>query len=139
MRIFTRLFLAASLIAAGQLSAQDATNNSAQQQSTTPTIVENCAGEQFNDKVSVLEDLIASRVAGKGYSVISRDVAVNALKSYSAAGVTMTSHSGTAVNRGTATDRGSVSMEANAGQKDTAAQGASQSVDVNASQSKSTD
>lgn len=139
MRILTRLFLAAGLIAAGQLSAQDATNNSAQQQRKTAIIVENRAGEQFNDKVSVLEDLISSRVAGRGYSVISRDVAVNALKSYSAAGVTMTSHSGTAVNSGTATDRGSVSMEANAGQKDTATEGASQSMDVNASQSKSTD
>ena len=56
-------------------------------------IVENRAGAQFNDKVPVLEDLVASRVAGKGYSVISRDVAVNALKTYSTAGRSVSSQS----------------------------------------------
>jgi hypothetical protein len=56
-------------------------------------IVENRAGAQFNDKVPVLEDLVASRVAGKGYSVISRDVAVNALKTYASAGASTSSQS----------------------------------------------
>src|SRR6185369_3427313 len=45
------------------------------------------------DKVSVLEDLISSRIAGKGYAVISRDVTVNALKSYSSAGMTVSQKS----------------------------------------------
>lgn len=63
-------------------------------------IVENRAGPQFNDKVPVLEDLVASRVAGKGYSVISRDVTVNALKTYSTAGVNVSSQSGANINAG---------------------------------------
>ncbi|MEJ0091074.1 MAG: PEGA domain-containing protein [Limisphaerales bacterium] len=70
-------------------------------------IVENRAGAQFNDKVPVLEDLVASRVAGKGYSVISRDVAVNALKSYSTAGVNVSSQSAANVNAGTASGNNS--------------------------------
>ena len=37
-------------------------------------IVENRAAAGLNDKVAVLEDLVSSRVAGKGLSVISRDV-----------------------------------------------------------------
>jgi PEGA domain len=62
-------------------------------QRKTAIIVENRAGEQFNDKVTVLEDLISSRIAGKGYSVISRDVVVNALKNYSSAGITVSQKS----------------------------------------------
>src|SRR5258707_15843282 len=134
MRTLTALFVAASLISTGKLFAADAAP-----QRKTAIIVENRAGEQFNDKVSVLEDLLGTRVAGKGYSVISRDVTVNALKNYSSAGVTMTSHSATAVKSGTATDRGSVSMEVNAGQKDAASQGVSQSTDANTSKSKYND
>jgi hypothetical protein len=49
----------------------------------TAIIVENRAGKELNDKVPVLEDLLASRIAGKGYSVISRDVVTRALKDYS--------------------------------------------------------
>jgi hypothetical protein len=45
-------------------------------------IVQNRASAELNDKVPVLEDLVASRVAGKGFTVISRDEAVNSLKSY---------------------------------------------------------
>ncbi len=59
-------------------------------------IVENRAGAQFNDKVTVLEDLLGSRIAGKGYSIISRGVTVNALKSYDTAGIAVTSQ--TALN-----------------------------------------
>ncbi len=70
-------------------------------------IVENRAGAQFNDKVPVLEDLVSSRVAGKGYSVISRDVAVNALKTYSTAGVNVASQSGANVNAGAASGNSS--------------------------------
>jgi hypothetical protein len=46
-------------------------------------IVENRASADLNDKVAVLEDLVASRVAGRGLSVISRDVVTRALKNYS--------------------------------------------------------
>jgi hypothetical protein len=44
-------------------------------------IVENHANAALNDKTDTLEDLVASRVAGQGFAVISRDVVVNALKS----------------------------------------------------------
>jgi hypothetical protein len=46
--------------------------------------------------VAVLEDLVSSRIAGEGYSVISRSVTVNALKSYDTAGIAVSSQ--TAVN-----------------------------------------
>lgn len=49
-------------------------------------IVENRAGKQHNDKVPVLEDLITSRVAGEGFSVMSRDVVTRALKEYPISG-----------------------------------------------------
>src|SRR5271156_5951268 len=93
MRILTRFFLFASLLFAGNLFADDT--------STAPLrkvaiIVENHAGAQFNDKVAVLEDLLSSRIAGEGYSVISRSVTVNALKSYDTAGIAVSSQ--TAVN-----------------------------------------
>ncbi len=45
-------------------------------------IVENRAAAGLNDKVAVLEDLVTSRVAGKGLSVISRDVVTRSLKNY---------------------------------------------------------
>ena len=50
-------------------------------------IVQNRASAGLNDKVPVLEDLVASRIAGKGFTVISRDEAVNALKTYRTEGV----------------------------------------------------
>ena len=46
-------------------------------------IVENRADAIFNEKVSVLEDLVSSRVAGQGYTVLTRDVVTRALKDYS--------------------------------------------------------
>lgn len=42
--------------------------------------VENRAGAALNDKVSVLEDFLSSRVTEKGFSIISRELAVAALK-----------------------------------------------------------
>jgi hypothetical protein len=92
MKIFSSLLLAAGLLTAGQSFAAD---TAAAPLRKIAIIVENRAGPQFNDKVPVLEDLVASRVAGKGYSVISRDVAVNALKTYSAAGASSPSQSAT--------------------------------------------
>jgi len=50
-------------------------------------IVQNRASAGLNDKVPVLEDLVSSRVAGKGFIVISRDEAVNALKTYRTEGI----------------------------------------------------
>lgn len=42
--------------------------------------IENKAGNAFNDKVSVLEDLITSRVTEQGFSVLSREALINSLK-----------------------------------------------------------
>lgn len=50
----------------------------------TAIIVENRAGKIHDSKVAALEDLIASRVAGNGFSILSRDVVTRALKDYSA-------------------------------------------------------
>lgn len=80
MRIFAVLFLAVGLITADKSFAADTNAPAARK---TAIIVENRAGTQFNDKVSVLEDFLSSRVAGKGYSIISRDAVTRALKDYS--------------------------------------------------------
>ena len=50
----------------------------------TAIFVENRAGKIFDDKVSVLEDFITSRVTEQGFSVLSREVMTNAIKEYSA-------------------------------------------------------
>lgn len=81
MKLFTPLLLAAGLLTAGQLFAADATNAAPLRK--IAIIVENRAEAKFNDEVPVLEDLVGSRVAGKGYSVLSRDVVTRALKDYS--------------------------------------------------------
>jgi hypothetical protein len=84
MRNSTALLAMAGLIIAGQLFAADTTSSTnAAPLRKTAIIVENRAGAAFNDKVAVLEDLIGSRIAGEGYSVISRDVVTRALKDYS--------------------------------------------------------
>jgi hypothetical protein len=93
MRLFSHFLLAAGLLTAGNLFAAD---TSAAPLRKVAIIVENHAGAQFNDKVAVLEDLVSSRIAGEGYSVISRSVTVNALKSYDLAGIAVSSQ--TAVN-----------------------------------------
>ena len=93
MRLFSQFLLAAGLLTAGNLFAAD--TNAAPLRKVA-IIVENHAGAQFNDKVAVLEDLLSSRIAGEGYSVISRSVTVNALKSYDTAGIAVSSQ--TAVN-----------------------------------------
>ena len=43
-------------------------------------VVQNRASAGLNDKVAVLEDLVASQVAGKGFAVISRDDVTRSLK-----------------------------------------------------------
>jgi hypothetical protein len=105
--MFIQFVLAAGLMTTGQLFAQD----------TTPTpprkaaiFVENRAGPAFNDKVEVLEDLLTSRITGKGFSVISREDAINALKTYSS--VEVTAASGTAVSAKVATPAGQTGVAA---------------------------
>jgi hypothetical protein len=48
----------------------------------TAIFVENRAGKQFNDKVPMLEDLITSRISGRGFTVVSRESVVNAINQY---------------------------------------------------------
>jgi hypothetical protein len=76
------LVAAAALFNFTGLQAQDASSGAKEVQRKVVIIVENRADAGLNDKVSVLEDMVASRVAGKGLSVVSRDVVVNALKTY---------------------------------------------------------
>ena len=96
MRMFTRFLLAASLLAAAPLFAADPP--AAAPLRKVAIIVENRAGAQLNDKVAVFEDLLSSRISGKGYSIISRDVTVNALKTYPSVGVAVSSQSATKAN-----------------------------------------
>jgi uncharacterized protein YfiM (DUF2279 family) len=95
----THFFLAVGLLAAGNLFADDATNAPLRK---VAIVVENRAGAQFNDKVAVLEDLLSSRIAGKGYSIISRGVTVNALKSYDLAGIAVNSQTALNASAGSA-------------------------------------
>jgi len=60
--------------------------------------------------VEVLEDLLTSRITGKGFSVISREDAINALKTYSS--VEVTAASGTAVSAKVATPAGQTGVAA---------------------------
>ena len=84
MRIFTRFLLAASLLAAGPLFAADPVANSVSPPlRKIAIIVQNRGSAALNDKVPVLEDLVGSRVAGKGFSVISRDDVTRSLKNFS--------------------------------------------------------
>jgi hypothetical protein len=76
MRVPTPFLLAVGLLTAGNLFADAPTNAPLR---TVAIVVENRAGAQFNDKVTVLEDLLSSQIAGKGYSVISPDVVTRAL------------------------------------------------------------
>ena len=48
----------------------------------TAIYIENRAGNEFNDKVTVFEDFITNYVTKKGFRVISREVSIDSLKSY---------------------------------------------------------
>jgi hypothetical protein len=98
--MFASFLLAAGLLTAGSLFAAEATTAAPQRK--VAIIVENRAGAQLNDKVAVFEDLLSSRIAGKGYSIISRDVTLNALKTYPSVGVAVSSQSAVKANAGTA-------------------------------------
>jgi hypothetical protein len=107
MRMFTQFFLAVGLLTSGNLFAADTTNAAPLRK--VAIIVENHAGAQFNDKVAVLEDLLSSRIAGEGYSVISRAVTVNALKSYDTAGISVSSQTALNASAGSASAHNSSS------------------------------
>ncbi len=79
MRMLNVLPGVAALLAAGNIYAAD--TNAAPPRKIA-IIVENHASAALNDKTEVLEDLVASRVAGRGFSVISRNVVVNALNAH---------------------------------------------------------
>jgi len=79
MRTFTHLLLAAGLLVATQLFAQD----------TVPTpsrkaaiFVSNHADKTLDDKLPALEDFVSSRITEKGFTVISREAATDALNSF---------------------------------------------------------
>jgi hypothetical protein len=108
MRTFTHLLLAAGFLTAGQLFAQDTTAPSPRK---AAIFVENRVGPAMNDKVTVLEDFLTSRITEKGFSVISREDAINSIKTYF--NVEITAASGTAV---------SAKVETPAGQKAVAAE-----------------
>ena len=62
----------------------------------SPSLSRTTPARSSTTRCAVLEDLLSSRIAGEGYSVISRGVTVNALKSYDTAGIAVSSQ--TAVN-----------------------------------------
>ena len=111
MRIILALSLAVAVFTAGKISA-------AETQRKIAIIVENRADASLNDKVSVLEDLVTSRVAGKGFAVISRDVTVNALKTYSTLGISADTKSATTVKATSSPDHATARVEV--GQADSA-------------------
>lgn len=80
MRTLTALSLAVVLLATGNTFAADAP---AAPLRKIAIIVQNHADASLNDKVSALEDLVASRVAGRGFAVISREDVTRSLKSFS--------------------------------------------------------
>ena len=95
--------LIAALLLSGFSGLQAQSNSDSKNaQRKIAIIVENRAGAQFNDKVPVLEDLVSSRIAGQGFSVISRDVTVNALKTYATLGVNVSSQSALNANAASA-------------------------------------
>ncbi len=87
LKIQLPLIIFASLLNFGGLHAQSAAPAAKETQRKVAIIVENRADASLNDKVSALEDLITSRVAGKGFAIINRDVILNALKTYTSVGV----------------------------------------------------
>ena len=60
-----------------------ATEQTDQPQRKAAIFVDNRAGKAFDNKVPVLEDFITSRVTEQGFSVLSREVLINAFKDYS--------------------------------------------------------
>ncbi|MFZ0829158.1 MAG: PEGA domain-containing protein [Verrucomicrobiia bacterium] len=109
MRIFTPFLLATGLLAAAPLFAAD--TPAASPSRKVAIIVENRAGAQLNDKIPVLEDLLTSRIAGKGYTVISREVTVDAMKMYPVVGVAASAQTAITADAGGASKHNSWSTE----------------------------
>jgi PEGA domain len=78
------LIVAAALLSVAGVNAQTpATDAPAKDiQRKIAIVVQNRGSAALNDKVPVLEDLVTSHVAGKGFSVISRDDVTRSLKNY---------------------------------------------------------
>ena len=114
LKIRIPLIVAATLLSVVGLRAQTPATEAPARETNRKIaiIVENRADAGLNDKVSVLEDLVASRVAGKGFSVISRDVAVNALKTYTSVGVAADAKSATTVKATLSPDHATAHVEA---------------------------
>jgi hypothetical protein len=106
------LLAAATLLSFASLHAQNAATPAPDAQKKILIIVENHADAALNDKISALEDLVSSRVAGKGFSVVSRDVAVNVLKTYPALGISATVKSDTTLKATSSPDHATANVEA---------------------------
>ena len=65
------------------INALSATEPAEQPTRKAAIFVENRAGKAFDGKVPVLEDFITSRITEQGFSVLSREVLINAFKDYS--------------------------------------------------------
>ena len=72
--------------------------------------VENRAGAALNDKVLVLEDFLTSKITEKGFSVIGREIAINALKTYSAVDISASTAKATKVEVSTPKGQGEVKV-----------------------------
>ena len=97
LKIRISLIATATLLGLAGLHAQNSAAPAPAAQKKILIIVENRAEAALNDKISALEDLVSSRVAGKGFSVVSREVAVNALKTYTTVNIAATTKSDTMV------------------------------------------
>ncbi len=82
MRTLITYLLAVAFVFQGRAMA-DTTSTNAPTLRKTAIIVENHAGMEFNDDVPVLEDMVGNRIAGGGFSVLSREVVTRALHNYS--------------------------------------------------------
>lgn len=76
---FTSFVLGLSLFA---ILAPSARSQTAAPPRKAAIFVDNRGGTALDDKVIVLEDLIGSRLAGRGFQIIHREQVINALKHY---------------------------------------------------------
>jgi hypothetical protein len=86
---------------------------------TTPTkvaiFVDNRAGAAFDDKVTVLEDFLASRLAGQQMQVLSREIVLNALKNFSAGSSSAKDSPGSALDRALSDNTSALRLAQNLG------------------------
>ncbi|HZI31890.1 MAG TPA: hypothetical protein VFF11_06095, partial [Candidatus Binatia bacterium] len=110
---FSRIAVATLMGLSASLFSLHAQTNSETQnaQRKVLIIVENHADPALNNQIAALEDLVASRVAGQGFSVASRDVAVNALKTYRNESVSTSTKSAADAGLTSSPDHASASAE----------------------------